>query len=77
MKLSDMKQQELEYFAYLCKKFEVEVSSTEALRDVIKTMRKSLEEQEKAIQEQLKENNKILNEYEKMIANLEKGAFRK
>lgn len=77
LKMSDMTQQELEYFIFLCNKFEVQVSSTEGLREVIKVTRKGIDEQEKEWARQLQETKKMLNECEKMLSNLEKGGLRK
>ena len=76
MKISEMNQQELEYFAYLCSKFEIQTSSTEGLREVITNLRKTYETQEKEIKDQIVENKKLLSEYEKMIGNLEKGGLK-
>ena len=77
MKISDMNQTELEYFSFLCKKFEVQVSSTEKFRELIKTSRENLEQQLKEVQKQFEEGKKYINEVEKMISNLEKGGLRK
>jgi len=77
MKISDMSQAELQYFEFLCKKFEITTTSTEALREVIKGARLKLDEQKKQLEVELQETQKYLNEIEKMVGNLEKGGLRK
>lgn len=77
MKISEMNHQELEYFEFLCRKFEIQTSSTEELRETIKLSRASIEEQKKKLELELEESKKYLNEMEKMVGNLEKGGLRK
>jgi ribosome-binding protein aMBF1 (putative translation factor) len=77
MKISEMNNQELIYFEFLCKKFDIQTSSTEELREVIKGARNQLDEQKKELENKLDETKKYLNEIEKMIGNLEKGGLRK
>lgn len=75
--ISDMTQIELEYFELLCSKFEIQASSTEGLREVIKSVRNQFLEQKKMLEMELQEKNKYLAEVEKMLGKLEKGELRK
>jgi hypothetical protein len=77
MKVGDMNQQELGYFDYLNTKFEITASSTEDLRAIIKQTRTVLQEQEEQTKQEFESKRMYLAEVERIIANIEKGIFRK
>jgi hypothetical protein len=76
MKLADMSQTEVSVFLSQLKLLEVEVTSTDELRQAIAEGRKALNEmklqQEKEIQQKLA----FLNEQEKILSNMEKGKYK-
>jgi hypothetical protein len=76
MRITDMSQTELSIFMSQLKILEVEVTSTEELRQAINEGKKSLENMKKTQETEMQHKLTFLNEQEKIISNLEKGKYK-
>lgn len=76
MRITDMSQTELSIFMSQLKLLEVEVTSTEELRQAITDGRKALNEMSMQQTKEIQQKLAFLNEQEKIAGSLEKGKYK-